>query len=176
MAPLLLEESIRKRLLNLAVKRAGSKYGLVMALGYYSVGAGKQVNSWYEGKEKIPLARLKQIVKFVNGSPNQRGNAFAARLNLLFSNQSGGSLEVTHEVAKWEAKYGYLKLWSPEKSLLLEKLPPKFRVKVGNETVYDRYFDSQHRIYLGKSIMKKFHPGQKIVLDTVEDALRITTQ
>ena len=176
MVSLLLDESIRKKILNLAIKRAGSKYGLVMALGYYSVGAGKQVNSWYEGKDKIPLVRLKQIVNFVNGFPNRQGNAFSARLNLLLSHQNGESLEIIHEIANWEAKYGYLKLWSPEKSLLLEKLPPKFRVKIGNEIVYDRYFDSQYRIYLGKSIMGQFYPGQNIVLDTVEDALRITTR
>ncbi len=176
MVSLVLDVSVRKRLLNLAIKRTRSKYGLVMALGYYSIGSGKQVNSWYEGKGKIPLARLKQIVKLVDDPPNQRKNAFTARSSLLFSHQSGGSLEITHEIAGWEAKNGYLKLWSPEKSLLSERLPPKFRVKVGNEMAYGRYFDSQHRIYIGKPIMKRFHPGQKIVLDIAEDALRVTTR
>jgi hypothetical protein len=60
--------------------------------------------------------------------------------------------------------------------MLLEKLPPRIKAKVGNELVYDRYFDSQDRVCLGRSIMRQFHPGQTISLDIVEDILRTTTR
>lgn len=68
MVSYLLEEAYRKRLLDIAIKKTGSKYSLAMAVGYWSVGSGKSVNEWYEGAAKIPHEKLLKLSE-ITGIP-----------------------------------------------------------------------------------------------------------
>ena len=82
------------------------------------------------------------------------------------------AVEIKHEVVGWELKYGYIKLWGPEKEAI-ESLPRRFKIIAKFETLHDRHLDSDGRIYVGSTFMKHFGQGSIIRLLLVKDGLEV---
>ncbi len=83
-------------------------------------------------------------------------------------------MEINHEVVGWEVKYGYIKLWGPEKKVA-ESLPRRFKIMARFETLHDRHLDSDGRIYVGTTFMKHFGQGSNIRLKLVEDGFEVSS-